>query len=300
MTVPPSSPIVNGRRLDASMTLLREVMERPLDPSYAATALAPRPRTRRRTAFTVVLAVIAGAAFSIAVGSIRQPQRQSSQVNSQLRTQIENRTATVGKQEAANAALSAAIALTQQNALGAGGAALAAQVQELSLETGELPVTGPGLRITVDDAPGQEAAVGADPRATSAADEGTVFDTDLQVIVNGLWAAGAEAIDIDGHRLTALSAIREAGQAILVDFRPLVPPYVIQAVGDPSRLQSGFAAGTAGAYVQSMRDNNGIRADIATSEHLALPGAGQLVLRAARPAPTPSPTVTSKAKKKTK
>ena len=292
------------------MTLLREVMERPLDPSYAATALHPKPNTLRRTAFTVLLAIVAGAAFSIAVSSIRQPQRQSSQVNSQLREQIENRTAAVGRQEAANAALSAAIARTQQNALGASGAALSAQVQQLSLEAGELAVTGPGLRITIDNAPGQEAAVGADPRATTGSDDGTVIDADLQTVVNGLWAAGAEAIDVGGHRLTALSAIREAGSAILVDFRPLVPPYVIQAVGDPSKLQSGFAAGAAGAYVQSMRDNNGIRVDIATGKHLALPGAGQLVLRSAGPvatsssgssgSPGPSATSTSKSSSKTK
>ncbi len=279
----PSSPSP-GRRLDASMTLLREVMERPLDPSYAATARSPRPATLRRTALTLLLAILAGAGFAVAVGSIRQPQRQSSQVNSQLRKQIEKRTAGVTKQEKANAALSASIVLAQQNALGTKGAGLADEVRTLSLAAGELPVTGPGLRITVDDAPGQgDDAVGGDPRADTATSDGTVFDADLQVIVNGLWAAGAEAIDIGGHRLTALSAIREAGQAILVDFRPLVPPYVIQAIGDPSRMQSGFASGSAGAYVQSMRDNNGIRVDIAPSKELSLPGAGQLVLRAARP-----------------
>jgi hypothetical protein len=112
--------MVAGRRVDASMTLLREVMERPLDPSYAAAAAAPRPPTLRRTVLTLVLAVVAGAAFSVSVGTIRQPQRQSSQVNSQLRNQIERRTKALDKQQAANAALSARIAMTQQNALGAG------------------------------------------------------------------------------------------------------------------------------------------------------------------------------------
>ena len=48
-----------------------------------------------------------------------------------------------------------------------------------------------------------------------------MLDRDLQVIVNGLWAAGAEAIAVNGQRLTACSAIRSAGEAILVDFRPL-------------------------------------------------------------------------------
>jgi uncharacterized protein YlxW (UPF0749 family) len=277
------------------MTLLREVMERPLDPSYAAAAAAPRPTTERRTALTLLLAVVAGAAFSISVGTIRSPQRQSSQVNAQLRDQIEKRTRAVDKQEAANAGLSAKIAMSQQNALGAGGAAMAEQAQILGLSTGELAVTGPGLRLTLDDAPSQDGdAVGGDPRAKSGFDAGTVFDADLQVIVNGLWAAGAEAIAINGHRLTALSAIREAGQAILVDFRPLVPPYQVDAIGDPSGLQSGFASGSAGAYVQSMRDNNGIRVDIGPAKQLALPGAGELVLHEAHPIPNPAPKRTPK------
>jgi uncharacterized protein YlxW (UPF0749 family) len=269
------------------MTLLREVMERPLDPSYAAAAAAPRPDTARRTALTLLLALVAGAAFSISVGTIRQPQRQSSQVNSQLREEIQNRTRAVDRQEAANAALSAKIAMTQQNALGARGAGLADQARILGSATGELPVTGPGLRLKVNDAPSQSNdPVGGDPRTKSDFDAGTVFDADLQVIVNGLWAAGAEAIAINGHRLTTLSAIREAGQAILVDFRPLVPPYQIDAIGNSSHLQSGFASGSAGPYVQSMRDNNGIRVEIAPAKQLALPGAGDLVLREARPVPT--------------
>jgi uncharacterized protein YlxW (UPF0749 family) len=273
------------------MTLLREVMERPLDPSYAAAAAAPRPRTRRRTALTLALAVGAGAAFSISVSTIRPPQRQSSQVNGQLRDQIEKRTRAVDKQEAANLALSARIAMTQQDALGVEGAGLAARAQTLGAAAGELSVTGPGLRLTLDDAPSQGSndAVGGDPRAQGDFDAGTVFDKDLQVVVNGLWAAGAEAIAVNGHRLTALSAIREAGQAILVDFRPLVPPYVVEAVGDSSGLQSGFAAGSAGPYVQSMRDNNSIRVDIAPVKHLVLPGAGELVLRAAQPSTGPTP-----------
>jgi uncharacterized protein YlxW (UPF0749 family) len=150
----------------------------------------------------------------------------------------------------------------------------------------------------VNDAPSQgDDTVGGDPRSKSDFDPGTVFDADLQVIVNGLWAAGAEAIAINGHRLTALSAIREAGQAILVDFRPLVPPYQIDAIGNSSQLQSGFASGSAGPYVQSMRDNNGIRVEIAPVKQLALPGAGDLVLREARPITTKAPAPTKEEKK---
>ena len=268
------------------MTLLREVMERPLDPSYATAAAHPRSRTRRGTALTLALAIVAGSAFAISVSSIRQPQRESSQANNHLRDEIGRRTEQVEKQEAANAALSAAIAMTQQNALGASGAQLAAQATRLGVSAGEVPVSGPGLQITLDDAPTAADAVGGDPRADSDFDLGVLFDSDLQTVVNGLWAAGAESIAVNGQRLTALSAIRSAGRAILVDFRALRRPYVISAIGDPARMQAVFASGAAGAYVQSMRDNAHIRADIATSDQMVLPGAGQLVLRAARPLAT--------------
>jgi uncharacterized protein YlxW (UPF0749 family) len=101
-----------------------------------------------------------------------------------------------------------------------------------------------------------------------------VLDRDLQTVVNGLWAAGAEAVAVNGQRLTARSAIRYAGQAILVDFRPLVPPYVVQAVGEAGGLQTRFAAGAAGAYLQALRDNYGVQAAIVPSANLELPGAG--------------------------
>ena len=44
---------------------------------------------------------------------------------------------------------------------------------------------------------------------------------DLQIVVNGLWASGAEAVSVNGQRLTSKAAIRFAGQAILVNYRPL-------------------------------------------------------------------------------
>ncbi|GLY18485.1 DUF881 domain-containing protein [Kineosporia rhizophila] len=271
-----------SRPLDASMTLLREVMERPLDPGYAAAAAHPRPSTRRRTAITLVLAILAGAGFAVAVGSIRVPQRESDAVSQELREEIQRRTEDVNGQQRRNAELAAANAAAQETLLGSRGAALSRQVQELGALTGEIAVSGKGVQVTLDDAPGRD-QVGGDPREDVGFDEGVVLDADVQVVVNGLWAAGAEAISINGERLTAVSAIRSAGEAILVDFRPLVPPYVISVIGDPGALQSRFAEGQAGPYVQSLRDNNGIRADIAAADELVLPGAGQFALRAARP-----------------
>lgn len=283
-----------GRRLDESMTLLREVMERPLDPGYAAAA-ARRARDgadgaagplgrppRWRAAVTLLLAALAGLGLATAVLALRQPAQGATEVRRGLQDRIENRDAAIRRQTEVNARLREQIAATQRTALGAAGAQLQEQVRRLAAATGELPVSGPGVRITVDDAPSAGRDVGSDPRAGTAGDAGVVVDTDLQAVVNGLWAAGAEAIAVNGQRLTALSAIRSAGQAVLVDFRPLSPPYRIDAIGDPAGLQTRFAAGPGGGYVQSLRNNTGIGVSIEADDGLDLTSAGQLGLRVAR------------------
>ena len=89
------------------------------------------------------------------------------------------------------------------------------------------PVRGPGVRVVADDAPG----------ATTARNE--VLDTDLQKLVNGLWEAGAEAISLNGQRLTNLSTIRQAGGAITVNAHSL--RRAVRRLGD---RRQGHAAGT--------------------------------------------------------
>jgi uncharacterized protein YlxW (UPF0749 family) len=281
------------------MTLLVEVMQHPLDPGYAAAAKA-RAEGRRRlgpvsAAMTVLVAVVCGWVTTTAVAELRHPQPEALRARAALENEIQRRTADVDRLQQTNEKLRSEIAAAQQIALaGDGSTTLAAQSRNLALLTGELPVSGPGLELTLDDAPGSDQqGSNADPRAQTQAEQGRVMDRDLQIVVNGLWAAGAEAIAINGERLTALSAIRSAGQAILVDFRPLSPPYVIDAVGDPKTLQSGFGEDLAGEYVKSLSNNYGVRVGMAAKTSMTLPGAGSLALRYAS-IPRPSVTVTRK------
>ena len=277
-----------GRRPDASMTLLREVMERPLDPGYQQAADRPRQRGLAPLVLTLALAALAGYLTITAVGQLQQPAPQVARERARLQQEIAARTAAADSQRRANEQLQAQNAAAQAAALGTGpGAALAADVARLELSTGEAPVVGSGVRFVLADAPGTGAA--GDPRNGGSAPDGRILDRDLQVVVNGLWAAGAEAVAVNGERLTALSAIRSAGDAILVGFRPLQPPYVVAAIGNASSMQSGFAAGDAGTYVQSLRNNYGISVTVTDEARLALPGAGPLLLRSVRPTPAATP-----------
>ena len=101
-----------------------------------------------------------------------------------------------------------------------------------------------------------------------------------------MWASGAEAVAVNGQRLTALSAIRSAGDAILVDFRPLSPPYDIVGVGDASAMRASFAEGFGGSYLQALRDY-GIGYSLSTKGSTRLAESSGVVLRYAN-----TPTVT--------
>ena len=111
------------------------------------------------------------------------------------------------------------------------------------------------------------------PRGVRAID-GRVLDRDLQDVTNALWAAGTEAMSINGLRLTVQTAIRSAGEAILVDFRPLSPPYVLRAVGDPARLEPDFVDSPTGRRFATYTSLYQLGFEVARARELLLPAAG--------------------------
>ena len=170
------------------------------------------------------------------------------------------------------------------------GRSVAAGLADLEVVSGAVPVSGPGLRVTLDDAhpPAAGAAVpgtatATDPPAKQGASDGRVQDRDVQALVNGLWAAGAEAVTVNDLRLSAATAIRSAGSAILVDFRPLSPPYVVRAVGNPNTFESAFADGAAARRLSTDTSLYGFGFDIARADRLHLPAAGAADLHDAVP-----------------
>jgi uncharacterized protein YlxW (UPF0749 family) len=286
------------RPSEAAIPLLTQVMTRPLDPGYAAAAArragSGQPpgrggRARSSLALAALLAVglLLGTAWWQAHRSI--PTGTTSR--RQLIAEIARQDATAGRLQSRNADLLAAVDAerARQLQLQAQGG-LADQVADLGLATGTLAATGPGLVVTLDDAPSaRNLQDDSDPRSAEPSEDGRVLDQDLQLVVNGLWFAGAEAISVNGQRLTAMSAIRSAGQAILVDYRPLSPPYQVSAIGDPARLRSRFDAGPGGQDVQYLKDNFGVRVTIGSSSGLRLPASAGLGTRRARPAVTTRP-----------
>jgi uncharacterized protein YlxW (UPF0749 family) len=254
-------------RPDASMTLLTEVMERPLDAGYALAAARRghewRPRRSARSVTAVVTAVVAavcGLLTTWSVAELRRPEPVVVGARRALEAEIARRTDLADRTQAANAVARERIAATRREAL-------AQRVDALAAFAGELSVQGPGVQVELSDDRGVQ-----QDSQPEGAERGRVLDHDLQVLVNALWASGAEAIAVNGHRLSAVTAIRRAGRAVLVGLQPVLPPYRIQAIGDPERLAAELSGGSAAAYLDVL-GRDGIGSAVTDAAELRLPGA---------------------------
>ena len=290
-TPPTTTPTtVPAHRVD-SMTLLRDLVEDSLDEGYARAAArrAADPDGARRVGGRGVLLVVGLVAVGLLLATAYVQTRSRAGSAQQAHSSL---IATVQQKEHANDLeqrrldrLRTTVQRDQQNglALTAAGRDLAARLGRLEASTGTGAVEGPGMVVHVADAGKSADGSDVDPR-TDEENQGRVTDRDLQTLVNEVWASGAEAVTVNGQRLTVLSAIRSAGDAVLVDFRPLNPPYTLRAVG-PDTMRTTFAAGFGGSYLQVLQ-GYGITSSIEDSDRLRLPASAGVSLRYAEvPAP---------------
>lgn len=293
ISTPPRAP-------DASMTLITSMIRRPLDPGYEEAARRRRTAglpqaTTTRTVIVVVMALLIGFMFAVGAKALRPKPTAATQARAELIQRIETLQAHAAGSEAQIQNLTKQVRGYEETALAQAGAPdLTARIKDYGVAAGAVPLTGPGLTLTLDDAASNGTDVQTGDRPSSGFNSGRVASADLQIIVNGLWGAGAEAISINGHRLTSTAAIRFAGQAIIVDFRPLSRPYVVTALGDPDQMQRVFGPSFAGIYLDQLTKQFGIRAAFAGSKSLTVPGDSALHLefaeRAGSDVPSGGPT----------
>ena len=136
----------------------------------------------------------------------------------------------------------------------------------LGTASGALAVTGPGVTVTLDDAPTSE------PRPAGAApDDLVVHQQDVEAVVNALWAGGAEAMMIMDQRIVSTSAVRCVGNVLVLQGRTYSPPYRISAVGDVDALRAGLAASAAVSVYRQYVSAYGLGYDVAEADDLQLP-----------------------------
>lgn len=270
------------------MSLLTNVMDHSLDDGYAeatarqaAEGRAGMPRTLRAKLGLAAGLVLAAAVVTVGAAQARVTAPVVAKERQELIDRVESETSAADKAQEKVDALRDEVSERQRKALEQHGGD---QGELVALLSGATEVHGPGVKLVVDDAKDTDQGGGGPRESTGFSDTGRVRDRDMQRVVNGLWQSGAEAIAINGQRLTALSAIRAAGDAILVDNRPLVPPYTVLAVGDGKRLSTAFQDSADGQYLHVLQENYSIRSSISDQDEVRLPAAPSLIVRTAQPA----------------
>lgn len=270
--------------------LLTDLFRSPLDPGYADAARrrereGPRPPWQRRgarAARAVALALL-GFLLAVAYGQVVTAEEGTNQTQADLAKEVSDRRAQTDQLARDADGLRDEVSQRREDALAADPELL--RLKDLEARTGLGRVSGDGVLVTVSDAP---AAVDPVTGSVDPENPGRVIDRDLQDLANALWEAGAEAIAINGQRLTAISTIREAGEAILVEKRPVLGPYEMIAIG-PDDLEEQFVDSPAALLFRRLVGEVGMSFEVGGADGVTLPAAVPKELEYARvPAPSPS------------
>ena len=179
-----------------------------------------------------LLGVLAVTGFLLltAVSSARTTKRAEAPRKAELIDLIEGRREQVDRLDEDLRELRAEVAEAERRAARTTelGAEANRSLAELAATAGTTALHGPGLEVKLDDSD-------RSPPSPDEAGAYRIHDADLQLVVNGLFGAGAEAVAINGNRVVVTTPIRAAGDTIVVNFRPISPPYRVVAIGADQR-----------------------------------------------------------------
>ncbi|HET8604629.1 MAG TPA: DUF881 domain-containing protein [Marmoricola sp.] len=163
-------------------------------------------------------------------------------------------------------------------------ARLRARLSALEGPVGLLPETGPGLVLTLDDAPASEIDRVVNEGGPVTSDMLVVHQQDIQAMVNALWRGGAEAMTINGQRVIATTGIKCVGNTVILHGVPYSPPYRIAAIGNQAGMEASLAGDPYVEAYQTFVDRFHLGYRLQPAAELHLPGyAGTVQLRYARP-----------------
>jgi uncharacterized protein YlxW (UPF0749 family) len=264
---------------------LVELVLDPRDPGYeeaAARRGSRRPHSAADGWLTALGCLVIGFALAVAWVHTHRSAPQAVKVHQGLVERVRKADATAAGLDRQAAGLGARLSRLRTRAL-SDSSGLQQQLQRLQVLAGALPVSGPGVEVTLGE---PSAKTGPSAAPTRGASIATILtDRDVRSVVNQLWSDGAEAVAVNGIRLTPLSAIRFAGQAVLVDLEPITSPYRIDAIGDADALDTGFAASSVASRYLTLQQADGIAFGFAEHTSLQLPAAAVPALRYASPEP---------------
>ncbi|APT10621.1 DUF881 domain-containing protein [Mycobacterium avium] len=261
-------------------SLLRALLSEHLDPGYAAAAAkrgaVDETRNRRRRVsgwlWQALAALLIATVFAAAVAQARSVAPGVRSAQQLLLGNVRATEGSAAKLAQRRNELSAKVDDVQRHALAddAEGQRLLKRLDALGLAAASTAVIGPGLKVTVTD-PGAGPNLSDVSKQRVSGSRQIILDRDLQLVVNSLWAGGAEAVSVGGVRIGPTVTIRQAGGAILVDNNPTSSPYTILAIGPPHALRDAFDTSPGMQRLRLLQISYGVVVTVDVADGLTLP-----------------------------
>jgi uncharacterized protein YlxW (UPF0749 family) len=238
---------------DRAVGLLEQIADTALDDDYYVVRAGQYSQSREfNTALTGVVLAVFALLVTMAVLQTRSDRPATERERESLISNVNTRKKLLASRNATEQRLSGQVATLRGSA-----DRIDPAYETLRVQTGDQSATGPGVTVVANS-------------STHGNDDGQVTDHDLQILVNGLWYAGAEAISINGNRIGSLTSIRAAG-AIVVNTHSIGPPYTVVALGNSGTLGPRFLENPSGRYWAARRVDAGVRFSVASSSQLTVP-----------------------------
>jgi uncharacterized protein YlxW (UPF0749 family) len=221
------------------------------------------------TALVPVVALVAGLLFATSSRTALGTDLRAGE-SSQLPGLIQQRDADVARQQEELARLQQQVQGLTDQAASRNSEVAAAQAEGAQGMTsaGLTALEGPGLSVTLDDAPPEPN--GAQPGNVSP-DNLVIHQSDVQGVVNAMWAAGADGVAIMGQRLIATSAVICVGNTLLLQGRTYSPPFVVTAIGDAAAIRAQLAVSPQVAVFQQAVEDFGLTFSVRERPEVTVP-----------------------------
>jgi uncharacterized protein YlxW (UPF0749 family) len=261
-------------------SLLRALLSEHLDPGYAAAAqrraTEAAPQNGRKRVFgwlwQALAAMLVATVFAAAVAQARSVEPGVHTAQQLLARSVRSTEDAATKLAQRRSTLSRQVDDVQRLALAddAEGQRLLTRLDGLSLAAASTAIIGPGLTVNVND-PGASPNLSDVSKQRVNGSRQIILDRDLQLVVNSLWASGAEAVSVGGVRIGPNVTIRQAGGAILVDNNPTSSPYTILAIGPPHAMRDVFENSPGLQRLRLLEISYGVGITVNVSDGLSLP-----------------------------
>ena len=143
------------------------------------------------------------------------------------------------------------------------------KIQQLSPVAGFTSMVGPGLVITLNDAPQVDLSIPENERPD--VNDLLIHQEDVQSVVNALWAGGAQGVSLMGKRVIATSAVKCVGNTLLLHGKVYSPPFRIEAIGDVTKLSKSLRDDPNVAILQDYVDLFGLVYEVQRAALIELP-----------------------------